>query len=392
MPSGGGGAGGGGGGGGGGFGRGSRRWSTRNFNRTNYGHYYRSTSGDCNTKRTICFISIATTVFLIVVLLIVGVSVGFAVKHQNMPESKIATDFYSPGDSRLISFSSFFCNSVRFSVESQATGASFFLVDSAPPLTDQNNFMINANFTLDRNNYHFWQYHLYPNSKVTLDVCTDCSRVFLNIYLVKGNTNVNRWGDEPGANHAQLFQSVSMVCPDKQTLAYTVTKEDEYYIIVHNSFSKIELYYDLTLAVERFEYKSLSLDMNSTIHDHCAVSSGETCTVDIPYGTSSQQALVVTTIPEDVDWTENVAVKTSCSRRHWAYVVVVLVPLFVAAVGIAIVILVILWCCCCAGSDQTKTSDGVDNTDNIDKVDNPDNIDTVAIECNDFDNIDKIDT
>lgn len=308
-----------------------------------------------------------------------------------MPKSKIATDFYSPGDSRLISFSSFFCNSVRFSVESQATGASFFLVDSAPPLTDQNNFTINSNDTLDRSNYHFWQYHLYPNSKVTLDVCTDCSRVFLDIYVVKGNTNVNRWGDEPGANHAQLFQSVNTMCPDKQTLVYTVTEEDEYYIIVHNSFDKIELYYDLTLAVERFEYESPSLDMNSTIRDHCAVSSGESCAVDIPYGTGSQQALVVTTIPEDVDWAENVAIKTSCSRRHWAYAVVVLVPLFVVAVGIAFMVLVI-WCCCCVGSDQTETSDGVDNTDNIDKVDNPDNIDTVAIECNDFDNIDKIDT
>ena len=305
-----------------------------------------------------------------------------------MPKSDIATDFYSPGDSRLISFSSFFCNSVRFSVKSQATGASFFLVDSAPPLTDQNNFTINASDTLNRNNYHFWQYHLYPNSKVTLDVCTDCRRVFLDIYVVKGNTNVNRWGDEPGEDHAQLYQSVSTECPMKRTLMYTATEEDEYYFIVHNSFDKIELFYDLTLTVERFEYESPTLDVNSTVRDRCAVSSGESCSVDIPYGTGSQQALVVTTIPEDVDWGENVGITTSCSRRHWAYAVVVLVPLFVAAVGIAIVVLVIC-CWCCVECDNTETRETVDNPD---KVDNPDNVDTVAIECNDFDNIDKIDT
>ena len=194
---------------------------------------------------------------------------------------------------------------------------------------------------------------------MSLDVCTDCSQVFLDIYVVKGNTK------------------------------YTATEEDEYYIIIHNSFDKIEFFYDLTLNVDRFEYESPSNDVNSTIRDHCAVSSGETYSVDIPYGTGSQQALVVTTIPEDVDWAENVAVKTSCSRRHWAYVVVVLVPLFVAAVGIAILVLVI-WCCCCVDSDQTETNEAVDN---LDRVDNTDNIDTVAVECTDFDNnIDKIDT
>ena len=285
----------------------------------------------------------------------------------------------------MISFQSFFCDSVRFTVESQATGASFFLIDSAPPLTYQNNFTINSSDTLDRNNYHFWQYHLYPNSKVSLDVCTDCSRVFLDVYVVKGNTNVNRWGDEPGENHAELFQSVSTVYPNKTTLVYTATEEDEYYFIVHNSFDKIELYYNLTLAVDRFEYESPLTDMNSTIRDHCTVSPGETCSVDIPYGTGSQQALVVTTIPEDVDWAENVAIKTSCSRRHWAYAVVVLVPLFVVAVGIAILVVLVIWCCCCVDSDETETREAVDNPD---KVENTDNIDTVAVECSDFNNID----
>ena len=185
-----------------------------------------------------------------------------------------------------------------------------------------------------------------------------------------------------------LFQSVSTVCPNRQTLVYTATEEDEYYFIVHNSFNKIKLFYDLILTVDRFEYESPSIDINSTICDHCAVSTGETCSVDIPYSTGSQQALVITTIPEEVDWAENVSIGTSCSRRHWAYAVVVLVPLFAAAVGIAIVVLV-MWCCCCVDSDQTETRETVDNPD---KVDNTDNIDTVPVECNDFDNIDKIET
>ena len=42
--------------------------------------------------------------------------------------------------------------------------------------------------------------------------------------------------------------------------------------------------------------------MNSTAVDLCTVSLGGNCAVDIPYGTGSQLALVVTDIPENVDW------------------------------------------------------------------------------------------
>ena len=332
-------------------------------------------------------------------IFIIGMGVGFGLRERNRPKSNIATNFYSPGDSRLMSFSSFFCDSVRFSVESEATGAAFFLVDSAPPLTDQNNFTINTNSTLEQNEYHFWQYHLYPNSRVSIDVCADCSRVFVDVYVIKGNTNFNKWGDGPGEDHARLFQQVSTMCPMKIPLPYIVDEEDEYYFVVHNSFDRIAIYYDLTLTVNRFEYQSPLTEINSTAIDHCTISSGGNCAVDIPYGTGSQLALVVTDIPENVDWGENVDVKTSCSRRHWAYAVVVLVPLFVVTVGISFIVLVVLyyWCCDC-NKTKTVASNNVDNVDNIDGVnidksgiDNVDNIDAVAsVDKTVTDNVDKV--
>jgi hypothetical protein len=77
-------------------------------------------------------------------------------------------------------------------------------------------------------------------------------------------------------------------------------------------------FHDLTLT--RFEYKSPPVDMNSTVHDYCAV---------------RPVAWIFPMAQEEVDWAD---IKTSCSRRHWAYAVIVLVPLFVGAVGIAIVV------------------------------------------------------
>ena len=54
----------------------------------------------------------------------------------------IATNFFSPGDSRLMQFSSFFCEGVNVKVDSVATDATLFLVDTPPPLSDANNFTI----------------------------------------------------------------------------------------------------------------------------------------------------------------------------------------------------------------------------------------------------------
>ena len=391
MPSGGGSAGGGGGGGGGGgFGGGyggdswSTGWRSRGYSFRNRSYGTSSDScDDCTCGMPTCSFPVLVVVGVVLVtLLVIGLSVGLGVRARNTPKSDIATDFYSPGDSRLISLSSFFCDSVRFSVESEATGAAFFLVDSAPPLTDQNNFTINSDSTLDQNGYHFWQYHLYPNSRASIDVCTDCSRVFLDIYVIKGNTNFNKWGDGPGEDHARLFQQVSTLCPMKIPLPYIVDEEDEYYFIVHNSFDRIALYYNMTLTIDRFEYQSPPIEVNSTVVDHCIISSSGNCAVDIPYGTGSQLALVVTDIPENVDWGENVDVKTSCSRRHWAYAVVVLVPLFVVTVVILIIVLLVIHYCCCDWS-KTKTvaSDNVDDVDNID-----------GVAKSDVDNVDKIDT
>ena len=65
---------------------------------------------------------------VLVTLLVIGLSVGLGVRARNTPKSDIATDFYSPGDSRLISLSSFFCDSVRFSVESRLQVLRFFLL------------------------------------------------------------------------------------------------------------------------------------------------------------------------------------------------------------------------------------------------------------------------
>lgn len=321
MPSGGGSAGGGGGGGGGGF--------------------HSSSSRSSNEK-----IDCPTAIFLsILILLFVAGSIFAVVFGRRDSSSNIATNFYSPGDSRLISFSSFFCDGINLGVNSVNTSATIYVVDTPPSITEVNNFTIVDRRTLNISNYRFWQYYLYPKSVILISVCSDKR---LDLYIIKGNSNANNWGGSPGDNHAEEFEQIISVCPHQlQNISYTVHEEDQYYVLLHNSMSESRLTYDAALSFERFEYDPLGINGSS-----CSASSGQQCTVGVPYGTSSQQALVVTNIPENVDWGENVDVKATCSRRDWAYALVVLIPLSV--VSILITLLIIL--CLCYSHSVAKYS------------------------------------
>ena len=395
MPSGGGSAGGGGGGGGGGvytcreenF---RSHWSSsRQYSFGNSGFGTGTGGGwedlECKCSRS-CFLYVlfGVVLFLVFGLIGIGVPVGLRISERQRVESNIATNYYSPGDSRLLSFSSFFCERVRIGVEStlNTTGAEFFIVDSTPLLTDQNNFtIINSNVSLAETSFHFWQYHLYPGSRVSMDVCISC-RGGVDVYVVKGNSNVNQWGDDPGSDHVELYEFVFATCPNKEPITFTAVEEDEYYFIMHNSFRFSERCYDIILTFERLEYEP------PRTGDCCAIASGDNCALFIPYGTGSQQILVVTTIPEDVDWDEKVEINTSCDRRDWAYAVVILVPLLL--VTTVVVVVLSIYCYRRVKSNEFWKRYTI-YLNNLNSVDNASSNASAAVLSTDLDTVDEVD-
>ena len=132
-------------------------------------------------------------------------------------------------------------------------------------------------------------------------------------------------------------------CPQKNNIKYIVTGEDEYYVLLYRSGTRVS--YSATLQYERFEYALPHYNASGELGSFCTAPSRGQCTVTIPYGTGSQQALVVTTIPEGVDWAENVNVNVSCNQRQWAYAVVILLPLLtITAIVASIVTGICLYC------------------------------------------------
>ena len=171
--------------------------------------------------------------------------------------TNVATDFSSPGDSRLQSFSSFFCESVSIELHSTDTSASVTLVSTCPLLTDKNSFNITDQRILGPRNFRFWQYHLYPNSNISVNTCVlrqNRNTPEVIVYIIKGNSNANNWGRSPDSAHAEVFRSVRAECLNATniTMSYNVLEEDEYYVFYPQRFSISS--YSTTLQFERFEY------------------------------------------------------------------------------------------------------------------------------------------
>ena len=388
MPSGGGSAGGGGGGGGGGFGGEGEGFSsdTPSSSRYSSSTYTTSRSSDKDSSCGMCIGVVVGVVVTLFVLFVLGMIIGLSVAANSTGESNdddstvtISTDFYSPGDSRLLSLSSFFCDGGSLELSSNSVDAELFLIDdtSIPALNDTNQFTVSIESTIDSTEFRFWQYHLYPNSNISVSVCTD---LLVDVYIVKGNDNANSWANNPSQDLAEMFQYAPACCndlPNTSTISYRVEQEDEYYVILHNSLS-MEISVNASLYFERTEYSAP--DLNSK--DSCNVSEQGNCLVGIDYSTGSQQFLVITSIPERVDWGENVRVSLICDQRGWAYAVVILVPISVIFALIVAVVLGIVCCCKCSTTTESANIEmprsdfpPTNNSGSADKIDpdfNPD--------------------
>ena len=304
-----------------------------------------------------CAVVSLVVVFIVIFLtVIIGSIVGSS--NDKSQKNNIATNFYSPGDSRLVSLSSFFCDGGVLELTSNTVDAELYRVDSVPPLNDTNNFTINFESSIYSSRFRFWQYHLYPNSNIMISLCAN---LVASVYIVKGNDNANSWAKSPSRDVAELFRYVGACCPNKLDFApkitYRVEQEDEYYVILHNSLSA-EVFVNVSVSFERTEYSAPDVESS------CDVSERGQCSLSIPYGTGSQSFLVITSIPQTVDWEENISVSVNCDQRGWAYALVVLLPIAViVGIVLTIVLSIVIVCFCKCKKPCKSRTDIIDSSD-----------------------------
>ena len=330
MPAGGGAGGGCGGGGGGGGGY--------------YNNYHNSGEKESSPAVIIGIVVGCVVVSFLIICLLVGIPLSTSSGHQTNGPVEVPV-FFSPGDSRVVSFGSFFCDKVTLVDKSRSTEATLYLITDTPPLTDQNNFTIYSSLALSDNIYNYWNYYLYPGSNVTTTIRTRSNSDSGTFYLFKGRNSFQQWINNPNKNQAIETFSIQCSSSFNRHFSYTVQDEDEYYLVYYNrrgqqctNFAVLRL--DVTISVSRFQYSTEDL----TTAASCSAIKGE-CSLNVP-AHPNYNALIVTDIPNDPDWEENVDVTLHCSsNREWAYAVVVLIPLLVI-VGVSITAVIILACVC----------------------------------------------
>ena len=325
MPSGGGSFGGGGGGGGGGF---------------SGGHYGSGGSSDGRGGCVFFPASILTAIIVVMIYLMVRYTTNVNTGSDT---------YYSPGDSRLIELNTLFCDRIKLSESSPRTDAELYLLtkNEIPPITDRNNFTIDSDFTVQRNEYQFWQYHLYPNSNVSISACISAGSS-VTLYVIKGTDNYNNWLSDGSSSYSEQNVLISEFCNvavARNGTALNINQEAEWYFAFANRNERFSSVVSAQLNFERFQYTT---EMLSEVNDKCSTIGDGGCNLDVEFRSSRKYALIVTSIPEypDVDWGENVDVEWKCDRNHGGYFLVIGVPIFGLVFLIILVVVLILGAAC----------------------------------------------
>lgn len=335
MPSGGGGFGGG--GGGGGFSGGG--WGGGGYYHTH--HHYHGRGGRHRRKSTPMEKLTYTLLLGLLIILVIMITLMI---HYTKNVNKGGNTYYSPGDSRLIELNTLFCKKITLTETSTLTDAELYLLtaDEIPLITDRNNFTIQSDFSIQSNNYQYWQYHLYPNSNVTISACV-FSGSSATLYVIKGTSNFNDWTETGSSSNTYQNVFVSQLCStnDNANLILTITSDDEWYFAFANLGSGTTQI-SAELDLERFQYTTSTL---GNVSSRCSATASDDCSLDVKFRSSRKYALIVTSIPEAnvVDWSENVDVDWNCARNHGGYFLVIGVPIFglifIILLGVGVVLL-----------------------------------------------------
>ena len=264
-------------------------------------------------------VAIMVGIFILVVLA-VGVPLGIILRglgsNSGAPDSAVVPVFFSPGDTRIVSFDSSSCDEVTLVVNSRRTEATLYLITDTPPLTDQNNFTISSSLSLTDNIYNYWNYYLYPGSNFSTTVRTRLGSDKGTFYLFKGRNNFQQWIKNPLRNEA--ITTFSITCfsrPFSRQLSFLVQDEDEYYLVYYNNRGQCSrsssdvLRLDVTISVNRFQYSTSNLTTDAS----CSAIEGQ-CSLNVP-SDSNYRALIATDIPDNPDWEENVDISLLCSSN-----------------------------------------------------------------------------
>lgn len=238
------------------------------------------------------------------ILLVLYIATSLYIQHITV------TDYHklinlSPGETRLVKLSNFFCE--KFTVKKKSTGSSVSIDllssgDHFPLKQSLLKFQISANINLRSDYYNYYRYYLYPNSSVTLRACGSN----VPFYAIKGPSANKLWWKKPLLrNVAQYKNAVNNSCNINSEVFIRINEEDNWFFAFYNPFHRRALVY-FVLNFSSYQYLKPSSD-----HPHCSTGPSSYCTMAV---TNSDYALITGSISDDVDWLEDILIEWYCSN------------------------------------------------------------------------------
>ena len=274
----------------------------------------------------------------IVIMLVVTLSVTLSRNEEK--ENR-----YTPGDTRIKTFDTFFCHGVKVFTFYQFTSedASAYIITTPPPLTARNNFSIDDQFSLYEQDYSYWHFYLYRDSVINLKSCTSNGKGY-NLYIIKGTSKWNDWKDYASDSKAVRYKYISTHCSESGVVSqveevdYKVETDDHYYIAYYNDDDQ-EAIVQQTLFLDRLEYRA----PNSSSHtcSFAGPNSGSSCELNVPMLSKQNKVLVILPNVEDSKKEDTFRLNIDCIPRAEAYMIVILPPL----IFLTLLVFCVVACC-----------------------------------------------
>ena len=241
--------------------------------------------------------------------------------------------FFSPGDTRLVSFSSLFCESITLSSSSTSTAATIYLVKETPPLEQSNSFTVEESFHLSRRQFGYLNYYLHPNSSFSMFACSQSVSSNNQFHVIRGKSGFIDWMQFPRWNsNSTILYRLGFTCGTMTMSPYKTTVGNEYYFAFYNPGS-LQLQISARMSVLRYQY---SLSNHTRGLPNCTATANDDCSVSIPFNSYSS-ALIVTDVPQSVNWKEKIDIAWTCNPRPWPIIVIVLIAAFIALMVSALI-------------------------------------------------------
>ena len=288
-------------------------------------------------KRFLCGCVFTTVCSVVLTCLIMA---GIYFNRDNISISP-NNDYYLPGDTRLVNYSSLWCQGLTMS--SNYGSASLYLDPETPTLSDENSLHhTNVTTTPQRNYWYSFYYHLHPNSSIFVQGCADyMSRIF----IIEGQAAADTFAKAVDNNDGTWLTCCSVrsleittTCDyGNDTMNYTTLATERYFILIYANIENTTV--TVSWSINRTEYSP------SDTSESCSSSNDVPCTLDVPFQ-SNYTALLVSNMTEDANGLSIYSISIHCESRPAVLVIATVVVFIVAMCAFTVVSCVCVRCCC----------------------------------------------